>query len=425
MENQPQDVDIRRYLQIIYKRRRLAIAVATGVITLIIVASYVLPRSYEASATVSVEKNYLNVLMQDIAVASSIQDEVQALNVVIVSRGMLLKVLTELEVDLKSKSEAEIEKLVKRFQKRTVIKIEMNRSSNRTMEMFTVSYRDGSPRFARDYVNTLINRYIVDSLSTKRQDAVGANRFVMDQMERYKARIDRIEAEIASRPKEQGIQLLPARLTALQKKYDELLVQYTEHHPEVSRLKAEIESTRVLMRMEHGQESARDDAAGTVDSVENAKTGTAQDGKRRSVADLERDREAYRKIYDSLVASIGRSEVSAQVEVQAKADTFRILDPAVLPIEPVGAPRWKIILLGIITGIAGGVCSAIILDMMDRSIKNIDTLKELGLPVIGIIPSIQNVDMIAATRTKDRLIYSAAGLYLTAVVALAVVELLR
>ena len=423
MENQPQDMDIRRYLQIIYKRRRLAIGVAVAIITLIIVASYVLPRSYEASATVSVEKNYLNVLMQDIAVASSIQDEVQALNVVIVSRGMLLKVLSELGVDLKSKSEAEIEKLVKRFQKKTVIKIEMNRSSNRTMEMFTVSYRDGSPQFARDYVNTLINRYIVDSLSSKRQDAVGANRFVMDQMEHYKARIDRIEAELASRPKEQGIQQLPARLTALQKKYDELLVQYTDHHPEVSRLKAEIESIRTQMRTQ--QDSVSDNAEGNSGSAESVKTGTAQDIKRRSVVDLERDREAYRKIYDSLVASIGRSEVSAQVEVQAKADTFRILDPAVLPIEPVGAPRWKIILLGIIAGITGGAGYAVILDMLDRSIKNIDTLRELGLPVIGIIPRIQNVETIASTRMKDRLVYSMAGLYLTAAVALAVVELLK
>ena len=424
MENQQQDMDLRRYFQIIYKRRRIAIAVAVAVITLIIVASYVMPRSYEASATVSVEKNYLNVLMQDIAVASSIQDEVQALNVVIMSRAMLLKVLTELEVDLKSKSEAEIEKLVKRFQKKTVIKIEMNRSGNRTMEMFTVSYRDGNPRFARDYVNTLINRYIVDSLSSKRQDAVGANRFVMDQMEHYKARIDRIEAELSQRPKEQGVLLLPARLTALQKKYDELLVQYTEHHPEVARLKAEIESTRSQMRAEQAQNSGRDDAEGTLGVVQSAKTGTA-DVKRRSIADLERDREAYRKIYDSLVASIGRSEVSAQVEVQAKADTFRILDPAVLPIEPAGAPRWKIILLGIISGIAGGAGYAVLLDMLDRSIKNIDTLKDLGLPVIGIIPSIQNADTIASTRMKDRLVYGAAGLYLTAAMALAVVELLK
>ena len=421
MENQPQELDIGRYLQIIHRRRYQFIAVAAVIIALITAASYVLPRSYEASATVSVEKNYLNVLMQDIAVASSIEEGVQALSVVIISRGMILKVLTELEVDLESKSEAEIEKLVKHFQKRTLIKIEMNRSSNRNMELFTVSYRDNNPRFARDYVNTLVNRYIVDSLSLKRQDAVGANQFVMGQMDIYKRKLDRIEAEIARRPKEQGVQQLPTRLTALQKKYDELLVQYTEQHPEVVRLKADIESTRAQMQEQHGRRGGKDDESGK----SGAGDGPGTHAKQKSIADLERDREAYKKIYESLVASIGRSEVSAQVEVKAKADTFRILDPAVLPIEPVGAPRWKIILMGIIAGIAGGACAVIILDMRDKSIKNIDTLKDLGFPVIGMIPRIQNVGVIVATRRKDLLVYSAAGLYLTATVALAVIELLK
>jgi hypothetical protein len=245
----------------------------------------------------------------------------------------------------------------------------------------------------------------------------------MGQMDIYKAKLDRIETEIARRPKEQGIQQLPTRLTALQKKYDELLVQYTEQHPEVVRLKADIESTRAQMQEQHGRRSGKDD-----ESRQGGATGDAGPGtpaKRKSIADLERDREAYKKIYESLVASIGRSEVSAQVEVKAKADTFRILDPAVLPIEPVGAPRWKIILMGIIAGIAGGACAVIILDMRDKSIKSIETLKDLGFPVIGMIPRIQNAAVIVATRRMDLLVYSAAGLYLTAAVALAVIELLK
>jgi hypothetical protein len=42
-----------------------------------------------------------------------------------------------------------------------------------------------------------------------------------------------------------------------------------------------------------------------------------------------------------------------------------------------------------------------------------------------MIPRIQNVAVIVATRRKDLLVYSAAGLYLTATMALAVIELLK
>jgi hypothetical protein len=71
MENQPQEMDVRRYLQIIRAKRYLFVLATAGIISLITAASYFVPRSYEASATVSIEKNYLNVLMQDIAVAPS------------------------------------------------------------------------------------------------------------------------------------------------------------------------------------------------------------------------------------------------------------------------------------------------------------------------------------------------------------------
>jgi len=421
MENQPQEMDVRRYLQIIHAKRYLFVLVTAGIISLITAASYVVPRSYEASATVSIEKNYLNVLMQDIAVTPSIEERGHALSVVMMSRGMLLRVLSDLKVEVGSKSEAEIEKIIKRFQTKTQIKIDINRSSRKDMELFTVSYRDNEPQFARDYVNMLINRYIVDSLSSKRQEAIGANRFVFSQMDLYKDKIDRTEEELARRRREQGVQLA-TQLPLLQKKYEELLVQYTEQHPEVVRVRSEIEAAREQMQMQARQDQ-RPTGAEKMREKQPKARATAES--RKSTADLERDREAYKKIYESLVASIGRAEMSSKVETQANSDTFRILDPAVLPIEPVGAPRWKIILLGILAGIAGGAGIVIVTNMMDRSIKDLETLKGFGLPVIGVIPRIQSVKAILSSRRKDRLLYGAAGMYLAGIAALAVVELLK
>jgi len=421
MENQPQEMDVRRYLQVIHAKRYLFVLVTAGIISLITAASYVVPRSYEASATVSIEKNYLNVLMQDIAVTPSIEERGHALSVVMMSRGMLLRVLSDLKVEVGSKSEAEIEKIIKRFQTKTQIKVDINRSSRKDMELFTVSYRDNEPQFARDYVNMLINRYIVDSLSSKRQEAIGANRFVFSQMDLYKDKIDRTEEELARRRREQGVQLA-TQLPLLQKKYEELLVQYTEQHPEVVRVRSEIEAAREQMQMQARQDQ-RPTGAEKMREKQPKARATAES--RKSTADLERDREAYKKIYESLVASIGRAEMSSKVETQANSDTFRILDPAVLPIEPVGAPRWKIILLGILAGIAGGAGIVIVMNMMDRSIKDLETLKGFGLPVIGVIPRIQSVKAILSSRRKDRLLYGAAGMYLAGIAALAVVELLK
>ena len=420
VEEQEQAIDIRHYLQVIYKKRYLFIAVATAIITIITAVSFTMPRIYEASTTVSIEKNYLNVLMRDIAVAPSTEDQVKALSVVMVSRSMLLRVLTDLGIAMDAKSETETEKLFKSFQKNTLIKFDPGKSSRRDMDIFSVTYRDRDPRFARDYVNALVKQYVVENLSTKKEEALGANRFIYGQLELYKAKIGQIEAKLEQMNKQPGVQA-DTRLAALEKKYGDLLIQYTEKHPEVMRLKAEIESTRQQQARE--QKHSAPEHAGIGGSTEQERRATSGSGK--IISDLERDRDAYKKIYESLAASLGRSEVSAQVEVQAKADMFNILEPAVLPIEPVSRPRWMVILLGILAGIAGAAGIVILLDMMDRTIKSIDTLRKLGLPVIGVIPRITSVEAIVAAKRKDMLAYGFAGLYLVGIGAIVILEYIQ
>jgi polysaccharide biosynthesis transport protein len=413
VEDQEQTIDIRHYLQVIYKKRYLFIAVAAGIITAITVASYFMPKIYEASTTVSIERNYLNVLMRDIAVAPSMEDQLKALSIVMTSRSNLLHVLTDLGVPMDTKTETETEKLFKHFQKKTLIKFGSSRGGT---DLFTVTYQDHDPKFARDYVNALVKQYVLGSLSAKREESLGANRFIFEQIELYKRKINEVEAKLEQKKKQPGV-LAAMRLVALEKKYHDLLTQYTERHPEVMRLKAEIESAREQARE---QKSSGPEDGGADRSAEKAQ-GTAS-GSRKSIADLERDRDAYKKVYDSLAASLGRSEVSAQVEVQAKADMFNILEPAVLPLMPVSRPRWLVIMLGIVAGIAGAAGTVILLDMMDRTIKSIDTFRKIGLPVIGVIPRITSVEAIVAAKRKDMLAYGFAGLYLVVVGAIVIVE---
>jgi len=51
-------------------------------------------------------------------------------------------------------------------------------------------------------------------------------------------------------------------------------------------------------------------------------------------------------------------------------------------------------------------------------------LKELGLPVLAVIPVIRTDDEIATLRKKDRLLYGFAGLYMGGVAVLWMLETL-
>ena len=139
--------------------------------------------------------------------------------------------------------------------------------------------------------------------------------------------------------------------------------------------------------------------------------------------ELQREREMTKKIYDELLATRGKSEVSTQVEVQDKAGAFRILDPAIVPKEPVSPKMKKMILLSILAGIAAGIGIIIALDMMDSSVRSVDMAKKLGLPVLAVIPTIQTTQDMLQTKKKDRMLYSAVGIYLSVLMVITVMEI--
>jgi succinoglycan biosynthesis transport protein ExoP len=419
-----QDFDIKKYTDLLYKRRYVFVAVVAVITTIAIVVSYVKPKIYEAKSTVLIESNYVNELMKGIGI-TSIDDRVKAIEVMMKSRPLLVKVLGDLDPNLTKKSEAEVERLVQLFKKRTEIKI---MSARNDMDMFAVSLSDGDPAFARDYVNTLIRRYIEEGQSHKRNETYGANKFLTEQIDLFKEKISTIERNIAQLRKEQN--LVPQeRLPALQQRLNELLVLYTGNHPEVLKVKAEIETLKNLAKdskqtVDSEKTGDKDDATSLTQEKGIARSATKQ-GERIKLSELVRERDAYQKIYQDLVATLGRSEVSSQIESQDKSGTFKVLEPALLPLKPVSPSRIKIMLLGLFAGIGGGFGFIILLDSMDKSIKTLDTLKTFGVPVLAVIPHIQDPAEIKKTRRNDLFLYTVAGAYLLCLAGLLAFEFLK
>jgi uncharacterized protein involved in exopolysaccharide biosynthesis len=219
-------------------------------------------------------------------------------------------------------------------------------------------------------VNTVVGKYIETSIGTKREGTSGTNKFLLDQINQSKEKVDKLEAEIAVLKKDENV-ILYGKFFELQKRRDDLLAQYTEHHPEVIKVQTAIDELKAKYAMPQKKLAY---AANVVNRL----------------TSLEHELAFSKKIYDELTVAYGKSEVSTQAELQDKAGTFKIVDPAVLPITPVSPNRIKIILLGIIGGIAGAAGLIILLDAFDDSIKNVDTVKSLGIPVLAVIPHIQD-----------------------------------
>ena len=386
------------------KRRYLFAIIAVVIITAVVATAYLIPPMYEAKTIVSIEKSFLDNVIKNIGGTQAIEDKATALSTVMKSRTLVFKVISDLTFDMQKMTEAQVEGLIKKTQEMTQITIEFNKSGRRDVDFFIVSFRDRDPRKARDFVNNLVSKYIEENIGSKREESVGANRFLQDQINQYREKVEKIEAEISLLKKDENI-ILYNRFLELQNRLDVLLVQYTENHPEVLKVQSQIEALKAKY------------------NISPKKLAHAANVNNRLTV-IERERESTKKIYDDLTSAYGKSQVSAQAEMQDKAGTFKIVDPAVLPIKPVSPNRIMIILLGIAGGIAGSAGLIVLLDTFDDSVKNVDTIKRFGVPVLAVIPHIQDPDALIKSRRKDITLYVFSGLFAVLLCAVIVREVL-
>jgi len=399
-----QELDLQRYIQLALKRRYLFAITAAAIITVVVIISHLIPPVYEAKTVVSIEKSFINDVLKNMGGTQSFDDKASALSTIMKSRTLVFKVIGDLIIDVQNMTQAQVEGLIKSAQDRTQITIEFNKSGRKDVDFFTVSFRDRNPQLARDYVNNVVSKYIETTIGSKREDSFGANRFLLDQINQFKEKVGKLDAEIAVLKKDQSIAQYN-RYLELQKRRDDLLVQYTENHPEVIKVQSEIESLKAKYAISPKKLAH---ASNVINQL----------------TILERERESSKKIYDELAAAYGKSEVSSQAEIQDKSGTFRIVDPAVLPIKPVSPNRIMIILLGIIGGLAGAFGLLVVIDTLDTSVKSVDALRSFGVPVLAVIPHIQDPAALVKTRAKDIALYIFVGLFVVMLGAVMVRELL-
>jgi polysaccharide chain length determinant protein (PEP-CTERM system associated) len=470
------EFDYRKYLNLLLRHKRLFAIAALTFMSGAIVICYILPKKYEARSIVFIEKNVLNDLFRGIATTPTVEDTLRGLNSTIKSRTLLTKVINELDLNVKQQSDAQLEATILGLQKNTIIKLDERDW------LITVSFIDGNPRLARDYVNTLVRRFIEDNLSVKREASYGATSFLSEQIASYKEKIDKADAEINNYKREKGPLLDEAvsfhteigagqqrlddltlrrsqletarnqlkrnnpartRLLALQKRLEELRLEYTDNYPEVLKVKADIETAQKevngnssgsastvsdpqeLERVEAELQAVRSSEQSQRALLANTRGLMRESPSARATLEkLLQEKNRYANLYEQLVAKGGQAEVSKQLEVQDKSTTLRIVEPAVMPIKPVSPNRIKIMLFGIVAGFATGFGLLLLIDYFDKTVKTADALKALGVQVLAVIPKISDPQAIEKERRRDLRLYIASGAYFSLIVALLALELL-
>jgi polysaccharide chain length determinant protein (PEP-CTERM system associated) len=116
---------------------------------------------------------------------------------------------------------------------------------------------------------------------------------------------------------------------------------------------------------------------------------------------LTRDYENLKETYQSLLNKQLQAGIAEDLERKQAGATFTVLDPAGLPKTPVRPDRGRVVLLGLLLGLAAGGGGAYLGEALDQTIRTMEELRAAyNLPVLGAIPDLNEDEGPARRRAR-------------------------
>jgi len=492
--------EVFRYVRAAYRYRFAAIISGLLIMTVVGGYSLTLPKLYQADSTVFIEKSVIDSLVRGIAVTPSINAKIRVLKYAMLSRDMIVKTLQKIDSDIFTKTASEQNAYIAGLQEKVQISIRGN-------DLFIVSLVDGDQKFVQEFVNALVNQYVEENTAAKRDEAYGANRFLDEQIQAFKQKLEKADDAITAFRREQGVfftvdeeatlaeikthmtaiesleltidtlkkkksqlqgqleTLSPTveslfsvddgfndmsmnpQLAAMEKKLADLRLRYTDNYPEIVRLKFEMAALKEKLENAKPEETAKQEL-GTGGSKmtslnplyldvqqrllevqsELSEAQSKKKNEKKLISKREKElreipeakkqlnvllqeRNSFQKVYQELLGRKGQSEVSKQMEIGNKTATFRIVDPAIYPETPVSPNLFKMLVLTLAAGLATAGGLIFLLENLDGKLRSPDTLVEMGVDVVAVIPNISSADQVSQVRRKNLYLILFSSLY--------------
>jgi polysaccharide chain length determinant protein (PEP-CTERM system associated) len=191
------------YLRAAWRRRWMGVIVAWLVCGVGWVGVYAVQNQYESSARLFVDADaVLTPLLRGIAADSAPTTQLEIIQRTLLSRPNLQKLISKTDLDLTLNGPSDRERMLSRL----AVEIKVN---PQTKNLFTITYRDKSPKLAHDVVQTLLTIFIESATGGTRTDMENARRFLERQIQSYEQQLRAAEkrrADFRSR----YIEILPA-----------------------------------------------------------------------------------------------------------------------------------------------------------------------------------------------------------------------
>lgn len=151
-----------------------------------------MPDVYESDAQVFVDtRSMLEPILVGISLYNDPEQEVQMMAKTLKSRDNIEKIARESDLDITATTDAQYEQLIAELTSNIIL-----RSTGRD-NIYTISYAHRQPEVARTVVQETLDAFVEGSLGSSRRDSATATRFIDEQIAEYEARLSEAEQQRA------------------------------------------------------------------------------------------------------------------------------------------------------------------------------------------------------------------------------------
>jgi uncharacterized protein involved in exopolysaccharide biosynthesis len=212
VENQAPD--IKDYFKVIKRRTKFLVIPFVVISILSIVLSVVLPPVYRSTATILIEEQEIPSDLVRSTVTSFADQRIQVISQRIMTRPNLMEIIKKYDLyakELKSKSEEVVlGKMRKSIKVETISADVMGNSGSaaKATIAFTLTFEDNNPAISQKVANELTSLFLKENIKSRTESAENATLFLNEESRRLKDKIQKIQTELAAF-KEKNLNQLP------------------------------------------------------------------------------------------------------------------------------------------------------------------------------------------------------------------------
>jgi uncharacterized protein involved in exopolysaccharide biosynthesis len=401
-------LDILRYLQILKKRKFYGLIPFLCVFAIGWVAAMLWPPTFLSEGKILVASQQIPVDLVRPTVTSTAAERIATIEQRVLTRDNLLKIVDKYQLYPDQRSRLSRTDLLDLLRANTVIKPVEFDSQRRQNENFTVAvtvgFTDRHPEVATRVANELITLFLNEDARNRTNRATETTKFLEQEVNKLQVELAAIDTRLLQTKRQIPEAAVP-QLTLLKAEYAQKSATYSPSHPEMKRLKAEIE--------------ALEKQPASVTQV----PGIGQITTNQLLDPLVLQRISVQQNLETTSQKLAAARRGENLERDQFSERLEVLEQAVPPQRPVKPNRPKFIALAFLAALAAGFAGIWGIESIDKTLRNTNDLLAVanGHSVVAIPYIVTKAEL---HKNKSRMVLVVIGLIVILLAGLAAVHFL-